>query len=640
MAKQTFPILICILFVPFLSYASSVDTIRWIAKLDSVENICRVTTQEYQMIQIAKKSNNLIHDFYGEHSEQYLQSLLHLSELYQTRIEYSKANTYHHMAYSPYMEKIRSEFSELSENDKVVYWKEASKYFDKTLSIAFNAARKHRFDDGGEMAAAAYDALLLYKGLLLNLSRDFESYIKTNGNDEEKLLWEYREQAQVQGDSVLQDSLDYVIIRKLSARGLKYQVPNLAITWQHVQACLQKEDVAIEFFKIHDGQYAAVLIRYGWKSPKIIRLGMLHKVNHVRPTIDSYISTYISHDYSVSQTELQARLSAAIWPDALLQYFPVGKNGRVFFSTDGMLSQIGIEYLPFNRKSSSNIGDSYYSMSDAFEMHRLSSTRQLVLNTDSYSLDSAAIYGGIQYDADENDLLHESLYYSTNRNFVSHFSQKDIFASQVRYLPGTKAEADCLAEILKKNGIAPIQYVSYHAVEESFNSLSGKQYGLIHFGTHGFYSPTQGIEPLSTCGLLMAGANITLLGYGNDLPSNVHDGILTAREISLVDLRGCDLAVLSACETAKGEVNSEGVWGLQRSFKMAGVNSIIMSLWKVDDTATQLLMSEFYNNWIDKKQSKHEALKNAQNTIRSMRNTDGVYMYSAPIYWAGFILLD
>ena len=112
----------------------------------------------------------------------------------------------------------------------------------------------------------------------------------------------------------------------------------------------------------------------------------------------------------------------------------------------------------------------------------------------------------------------------------------------------------------------------------------------------------------------------------------MQDGILTGKELSLLDLRETELIVLSACETGKGDITSEGVFGLQRALKMAGVQTIIMSLWKVNDQATQVLMTEFYTNWIDKKQSKREAFKNAQNTIRAQ--------FESPEYWAGFVLLD
>ena len=101
----------------------------------------------------------------------------------------------------------------------------------------------------------------------------------------------------------------------------------------------------------------------------------------------------------------------------------------------------------------------------------------------------------------------------------------------------------------------------------------------------------------------------------------------------LFDLQGADLVVLSACETAQGDISSDGVFGLQRGFKMASAGGILMSLWKVDDDATQVLMTEFYKHWMSGK-SKHEALKIAKNTVRSHEK------WKSPLYWAAFILLD
>ena len=125
---------------------------------------------------------------------------------------------------------------------------------------------------------------------------------------------------------------------------------------------------------------------------------------------------------------------------------------------------------------------------------------------------------------------------------------------------------------------------------------------------------------------------MALQGHGSELPSDVQDGVLTAREISSMDLRACDLAVLSACATGVGEYSEDGTLGLQRAFKQAGVRSLIMTLWPVNDSAAQLMMTEFYRNWITNHQSKREAFRNAQNTVR--------HKYVEPEYWAGFVMLD
>ncbi len=208
--------------------------------------------------------------------------------------------------------------------------------------------------------------------------------------------------------------------------------------------------------------------------------------------------------------------------------------------------------------------------------------------------------------------------------------------------------------MLQQNNLQVQLFTSTTANEESFKALSGTKQNILHIATHGFFwsdstahkkeffaqrmlqsfdrdRPTHpAIDPLNRCGLLLAGANTALSGHSKDLPDGVQDGILTAKEISLLDLRKADLVVLSACETGNGEITGDGVFGLQRAFKQAGAQTLILSLWKVNDNATQLLMTEFYLNWITLHQSKRAAFRNAQNTVRSQ--------FPEPAYWAGFII--
>ena len=131
-------------------------------------------------------------------------------------------------------------------------------------------------------------------------------------------------------------------------------------------------------------------------------------------------------------------------------------------------------------------------------------------------------------------------------------------------------------------------------------------------------------------GVILAGGNNKW--QGNFSLSNVEDGILTADEISKLDLSSTKMVVLSACETAKGQIDPiEGIYGLQRAFKIAGVGSIVMSLWKVQDDATSLLMTQFYTHLI-RGVERHQALWNAMMDVREK--------YPDPYYWAGFIMLD
>ena len=138
---------------------------------------------------------------------------------------------------------------------------------------------------------------------------------------------------------------------------------------------------------------------------------------------------------------------------------------------------------------------------------------------------------------------------------------------------------------------------------------------------------------MARSGLLLAGANTSLRGA--QLPPDAEDGILTAEEISHLDFRNMDLVVMSACQTGLGDISGDGVFGLQRGFKKAGANSLLMSLWKVDDTATRLLMDEFYKNLTAGK-NKHDAFMSAQQFLRTTDNGK----FSDPRFWAAFILLD
>ena len=208
----------------------------------------------------------------------------------------------------------------------------------------------------------------------------------------------------------------------------------------------------------------------------------------------------------------------------------------------------------------------------------------------------------------------------------------------ISYLEGTKKEAENVARIidnLTEGNVNVDVFMSSDGTEGSFKKLDEKNKRIIHIATHGFYqqdgSEKRYDNTLLRSGLLFAGANNTFRGI--QIPLNVEDGILTAFEISLLDLRGLDLAVLSACQTGQGTVTSDGVFGLQRGFKKAGANSLLMSLWKVDDEATCILMTEFYKNWMDGK-SKYESLEIAKEKVRSI---DG---WEDPKYWAAFILLD
>jgi CHAT domain-containing protein len=158
------------------------------------------------------------------------------------------------------------------------------------------------------------------------------------------------------------------------------------------------------------------------------------------------------------------------------------------------------------------------------------------------------------------------------------------------------------------------------------NLKASRSPAVLHIATHGFFLAGGGQSANS-----MIRSGILLAGVKNKSKQTVEDGILTAYEATILNLQNTRLVVLSACETGLGEVrNGEGVYGLQRGFKVAGAQNLLMSLWKVDDYATALLMTEFYKAW-SQDNNIHLAFKKAQQKLR--------IQYDHPYYWASFILL-
>ena len=313
----------------------------------------------------------------------------------------------------------------------------------------------------------------------------------------------------------------------------------------------------------------------------------------------------------------------------------------IYLSLTGLAHQINCAAFVLNNKQT--LGEKY-------KLHILNSPAELI----DYKLASIdknkvelLLYGGIDYTTSIGNVG-----LNVNDNSIS--SNEDFINSAKRSgfekLPGTLKEVDGINANANKSGFSSKVFKESEATEESIKALDGKTTPcVLHLATHGFFFPEPIIEmtkdilssdgkskiyktsedPMMRSGLLLAGAK-NYWGKSNQ-NNTIEDGILTASEISNLDLSACQLVVLSACETGLGEVKgSEGVFGLQRAFKMAGVKNIIMSLWKVPDTQTAELFDIFYSECFAGK-SIHEAFQSAQAKMK--------VKYS-PYYWAGFVLLE
>lgn len=469
-----------------------------------------------------------------------------------------------------------------------------------------------RFPEDEKIQSLAYDCSLQYKNFSLYADNLIQRMVHQDRSQSVKKLYSsimnikmeivknpesesgYREELKRLNNQLLVE-LDFASYGSL-----------INVSWKEVQKSLKQESAAIEFMEIvvSEGKkvyLASVLKKQG--SPKMVILGS-----------DDEIAS-ISDAYKSPETY---RL---IW-EPLHPLLDGVKS--IYFSATGRFYDMGIEYLPdssgviFNQK---------------YDVFRLSSTRELATSPKRSINDNSVVYGGVYYGSKNNE-------------------NRDETRSGLNYLPQTLEEAKNVAKTLSLSSSQNISLISAdEATEESFKTLSGKTLGVLHIATHGFYwternakrmkmpflvkgkNRTAEDKAMSRSGLFLANANFVMTGQS--VPKGKEDGVLTSSEIAQLDLLNVNLVVLSACQTGLGETNSEGVFGLQRGFKKAGAKTLVMSLWKVDDEATQILMSRFYQSVAEGK-TLHDAFVLAQDFLR--RTQEG--RFNDPYYWAAFVMLD
>ena len=557
-----------------------------------------------QLIKEEQENLQLTHDYLGELV--YARSLGTIAGCYNLKEEYANAIDY----YQQYMNAIRtalqSEFSMQGETERMATWNEEKNEIQelKELLVNLPVGNETLIDD---LTALVYDAALLSKGILLNSSIAFEKVLADNANPQLQTLYEkiksnIAEIERLRVEAQTDDDLERIVALTQENHALQLQLYKgckeladftdyIAYTWKDVQNALGDSDIAIEFLAIEEGPFdnenymAALVLTKDHPYPIAVPICNLAEVK--------VMSTF----------EQLYELDGMVWGN--ISKLLEGKQ-RIYFSADGGFNHIGIEYLKFNGKP----------LSEQFEVYRLSSTKELCMRHQRPHMDYIALFGDISYD--EKATLSEN----TDNSLLA-MRQVD---SRFDPLKSTQRELDDIAAILKTPSTTITKLAKTEASQTAFLKLSGSKVNLIHIATHGAYLPSDKqteAESMQNSILAFAGAN----DY-----EETHDGILTAADIAKMNLRQCDLVVLSACETGLGKLGDDGVFGLQRGFKNAGVRTLLMSTKKVYDQTTADMMVSFYRH-LAEGLSMRESLVKAQQELRN----NG---YSDAKYWASFILLD
>lgn len=551
----------------------------------------------------------------GEQHPQYVQSKENLAILYWKLGEWEDAEKLYIESLDQSLQFIKQYFPPMSEAEKTKYWDKLRPRFERFYAFTSDAS-----GDNSDLVSKAYNYHVATKGLLLRATSKIKQKILESGDDELKKMYldwldqketlarlysyskEELSEQKINRDSLERsaNNMEKLLSQKSDVFSEEYHLGSIDFT--DVQQKLKTGEAALEFIRFRhfentfteDARYLVLLITKTSANPKHI---LLKNGSELEGRYFKYYNNAIhqklADEYSYAQ----------YWEP--VEPLIKGYN-QVYLSLDGVYNQINVNTF---RKP-----DGSYLLSD-HNFLLLGSTAALANTANNTSTaQTACLIGYPEY------------------------------GGKVTPLPGTKVEVTNIGSMLANRNYKVNIYTGNDATETKFKALVNPK--ILHVATHGYFmedvklkeNKVFGINaesakdnPLLRAGLLLTGAG----GAGDNqavrtLESD-DNGILTAYEAMNLSLDETDLVVLSACETAVGDVKAgEGVYGLQRAFLAAGADAIIMSLWKVDDTATQELMTKFYANWL-KSGNKPQAFKAA---LIELKNK-----YKDPYFWGGFILI-
>jgi tetratricopeptide (TPR) repeat protein len=631
---------------------------------DATGNFAKAETMYLQALEIASKIS-------GENHPDIASILNNLALLYQDRGYFEKAAPFYQRAMNTYLFQIQQQFSFMSETEKEKYLAKVQFFFKTYQNFIM---QQHTIYPA--IAGKAYDIELSGKGLLLRADKQLRMYILSSGDSSAiktynswlavraSLAGQYSMPlAQQTLDTKMMESqaneLEKQLARIYSAKNDLKELHN--IHWQDVQKKLDPGEVAIEFthFPFYNGRkwtdsimYVAIILKHDDIYPKIVYLFEGRQLDSVLQSGRGSDINFINDLYSWANTGNQLnpgkghQLYDLIWKP-LEKYLDGVQN--VCYSPSGRLHQLSFAAIPCGEREL---------LSDRYKLFQLSSTAQIIIKHQESPVKKIVLFGGIEYDAglDKMQSIADQYKHSVGRfplQTSRSFGKENTRSGSWMYLDGTMNEVEKISKLAEGKGIKSYVLAGNDAIEESIKNLDGNSSPeVIHIATHGFFFPDaeknydktglmeageratrvfkSSENPLMRSGLAFAGVNH---GWGGEeIPQGVDDGILTAYEVSNMYIPNTELVVLSACETGLGEIKgSEGVFGLQRSFKIAGADFILMSLWQIPDYQTSELMNYFYTGWFSGK-SIQVALGEAQDYMKSK------YPFQ-PFMWAAFVLV-
>ncbi len=573
-------------------------------------------------------AKNLYQVVFNNKHPDYIKALGKSAQMQYVLGDYKNAIYFANETVTSYLAFIAGQFPSLSEREKTKSWNTMRTDFEFYYSMALSLK-----DKNPELLANAYNISMSTKALMLSSSVKLKQRILNSGDSvlvnryqswigKKELLSQLYSmnptQISASGYDISSIEKEVESLEKILSESSELFAENYekkTIDWKSLRKVLTENEAAVDiirFRKFEKGftdkvEYAALVVTSATKdNPEAVVMANGNELE----------SKYLKYYRNCMKYKIDDEKSHDNY------WLPIkniiGDRKTIYLSPEGVFNQINLESIP--------LGNNRYVI-DEREIVLLSNMKDLLV--DKYR------------NAKANKATKQTGKTTNTVALIGNPKYYQQVQGHVKQLPGAEEEVKVISETFGAKGWDVSTYVFDKAEEASVKKMISPN--VFHIATHGFFleDVKQSNElnelatdisqnPLLRSGLILENGG-SLLEKNDVLDFNTEEGILTAYEAMNLNFDHTDLVVLSACETGLGDLMlGEGVYGLQRSFMVAGAHNIVMSLFKVPDQPTMELMANFYKNWLETG-DKRKAFLDAQKTVRQK--------YPEPINWGSFVMI-
>ena len=520
------------------------------------------------------------------------------------------------------------------------YWNEVNKIIQRIVSLCEES-------DSEVLRDKLYELILFSKGFLLSSENALKTAIFSENVPENirriyKELEKYEQERNPWGTLTDNSSNEYVnhYLQRMRLMCATHSIIDKYSDFMNLDFCsitgsLDIDDVVLDFYDYEidneDRQYIVFVYQKEYKAPLMFKVFKESDIQVIFNEVSAlphfngeqfYFTEVYNPDFEFSN-----KLYNCIFNN-IVEKVGLDASYNIYVVPSGSLHKIPFESLVVSDNTQC-ITCNYYK-----SIVRISHARVIKNRKFNKSLDNIELFGGLDYGCN-NDTI------SNDRGYALNYEGSEVTPLQPwNNLLYSNQEIDNIAFMWEatKGRKQVRKHTHTNGTADNFYKLNEGNVSVIHFATHGFFeTPKTTINlpalkgrfsPMDLSGIVMSNGNQGWL-YGSPMQ---HEGVLTASDISKMNLKDTSLVVLSVCNSGNGTVRSDELYGLQRAFKKAGVKSIIMSLWNESDEVGAMFMTKLYYHLLFDELSIIDSFNRAKNEIRAQ--------FHHPIYWANFVMID